>query len=93
MAFLIARYGARDKVAEMAKRNRRFGAIDRAIAEGGWKIVGLSIAIVTCDPVRPTKLSLRFDSRSFLAVRSDELDCDASGHVFVRLQTPSRRAW
>ncbi len=41
LAFLIARYGARDKVAEMAKRNRRFGAIDRAIAEGGWKIVGL----------------------------------------------------
>ncbi|TWT67499.1 TVP38/TMEM64 family inner membrane protein YdjZ [Allorhodopirellula solitaria] len=41
LAFLIARYAARDKVAAMAKRNRRFGAIDRAIAEGGWKIVGL----------------------------------------------------
>ncbi|TWU51988.1 TVP38/TMEM64 family protein [Rubripirellula reticaptiva] len=40
-AFLIARYVARDKVIEMAKGSRRFGAIDRAIAEGGWKIVGL----------------------------------------------------
>lgn len=41
LAFLIARYGAREKVAEMAKGNRRFGAIDRAVGEGGWKIVGL----------------------------------------------------
>ncbi len=41
LAFLIARYGARDKVAAMASGNRHFGAIDRAIGEGGWKIVGL----------------------------------------------------
>ncbi|MFG0265243.1 MAG: TVP38/TMEM64 family protein [Rhodopirellula sp. JB055] len=41
LAFLIARYGAREKVAELAKRNRHFGAMDRAIAEGGWKIVGM----------------------------------------------------
>ncbi|QDT05517.1 TVP38/TMEM64 family inner membrane protein YdjZ [Rubripirellula lacrimiformis] len=41
LAFLIARYGAREKVARLAKGNRHFGAIDRAIAEGGWKIVGL----------------------------------------------------
>ncbi len=40
-AFLIARYGAREKVAKLAQGNRHFGAIDRAIAEGGWKIVGL----------------------------------------------------
>ena len=40
-AFLIARYLARDKVASMAHRNRKFGAIDRAIGEGGWKIVAL----------------------------------------------------
>ncbi|MFG0263097.1 MAG: DUF547 domain-containing protein, partial [Novipirellula sp. JB048] len=40
-AFLIARYGARDKVAAMASGNRHFGAIDRAIGEGGWKIVAL----------------------------------------------------
>jgi len=41
LAFLIARYVARDKIAAMASRNRRFGAIDRAIGEGGWKIVAL----------------------------------------------------
>ncbi len=40
-AFLIARYVAREKVVEMAKGNRRFDAIDRAIGEGGWKVVGL----------------------------------------------------
>jgi uncharacterized membrane protein YdjX (TVP38/TMEM64 family) len=40
-AFLIARYVARDKVAAIASRNRQFGAIDRAIAEAGWKIVAL----------------------------------------------------
>lgn len=40
-AFLIARYLARDKVAAMAARNRNFDAIDRAIGEGGWKIVAL----------------------------------------------------
>ncbi len=40
-AFLIARYLARDRVAAMAQGDRRFGAIDRAIGEGGWKIVAL----------------------------------------------------
>ncbi len=41
LAFLIARYVARDKVAARASRNRHYGAIDRAIGEGGWKIVAL----------------------------------------------------
>ena len=41
LAFLIARYFARDKVASMAKDNRHFDAIDAAIEEGGWKVVGL----------------------------------------------------
>lgn len=41
LAFLIARYLARDKVAEMAGRYPKFDAIDRAVGEGGWKIVGL----------------------------------------------------
>lgn len=41
LAFLIARYVARNKVAAMAARHRNFGAIDRAIDEGGWKIVAL----------------------------------------------------
>lgn len=41
VAFLIARYAARERVSRMAKRHPRFGAIDRAISEGGWKIVAL----------------------------------------------------
>lgn len=41
LAFLIARYLARGKVAAVARRYPRFGAIDRAIAEGGWRIVAL----------------------------------------------------
>jgi uncharacterized membrane protein YdjX (TVP38/TMEM64 family) len=41
LAFLIARYVARDRVARMAKQNPKFGAVDRAVSEGGWKIVGL----------------------------------------------------
>ena len=41
LAFLIARYFARDKVASMAEDNRHFEAIDKAIEEGGWKVVGL----------------------------------------------------
>ncbi len=41
LAFLIARYVAREKVSSMARRNQRFGAIDQAIGEGGWRIVAL----------------------------------------------------
>jgi len=41
LCFLIARYAARDRVAQWAGKYPRFGAIDRAIGEGGWKIVAL----------------------------------------------------
>ncbi len=41
LAFLIVRYVARDKVAARASRSRLFGSIDRAIGEGGWRIVAL----------------------------------------------------
>ncbi len=41
LAFLIARYLARDAVARWARRDPRFEAIDRAIGEGGWRIVAL----------------------------------------------------
>ncbi|MBA3273541.1 MAG: TVP38/TMEM64 family protein [Chthoniobacterales bacterium] len=39
--FLIARYLARDTVAQKVGQNARFAAIDGAIAKDGWKIVGL----------------------------------------------------
>ena len=41
LAFLIARYFAREKMATFARRNPKFNAVDRAIGEDGWKIVAL----------------------------------------------------
>jgi uncharacterized membrane protein YdjX (TVP38/TMEM64 family) len=40
-AFLIGRYVARDAVARLARRYRRFAALDAAITEGGWRVVAL----------------------------------------------------
>ncbi len=40
-AFLISRYLARDYVGARVRRHRRFAAVDRAIAEEGWKVVVL----------------------------------------------------
>ncbi len=51
-SFLIARYIAREKVGVMAKSNRRFGAIDKAIAQGGWRI----IALLRLSPAVPFSL-------------------------------------
>ncbi len=41
-AFLTGRYFAREWVSEKIQGNSRFEAIDRAVAEEGWKIVGLT---------------------------------------------------
>ena len=41
-AFLVGRYLARDALARRIAGNARFAAIDRAVAEEGWKIVGLT---------------------------------------------------
>jgi uncharacterized membrane protein YdjX (TVP38/TMEM64 family) len=41
LAFLIARYFARQRIARQIRHYPRFDAIDRAIREGGWKIVAL----------------------------------------------------
>lgn len=41
-AFLIGRYLARDAIARKIKGNERFAAIDKAVANEGWKIVGLT---------------------------------------------------
>jgi len=40
-SFLIARYFARDRVARAIEHNPKFRALDRAIAEKGWRIVFL----------------------------------------------------
>lgn len=41
LSFLIGRYLARDRVAKMIEGNAKFRAIDQAVAEEGWKIIGL----------------------------------------------------
>ena len=41
-AFLIGRYLARDWVATKIAGNKTFQAIDEAVADGGWRIVGLT---------------------------------------------------
>jgi uncharacterized membrane protein YdjX (TVP38/TMEM64 family) len=53
LAFLIARHLARERVQAMARRDARFEAIDRAIAEKGWKVV----ALLRLSPVVPFSLS------------------------------------
>lgn len=52
-AFLISRYFARDWVAKKADSSARFGAIDGAIGQEGWKIVGL----LRLSPAIPFSLS------------------------------------
>lgn len=41
-AFVIGRYLARDWVAAKIEKNHKFAAIDRAVGNEGWKIVGLT---------------------------------------------------
>jgi hypothetical protein len=40
MSFLIARYLARDHILAMVKDNKKFLAIDKAIGEDGFQLVG-----------------------------------------------------
>ena len=53
LAFLIARYLARARVQELAGKNPKFKAIDKAIGDGGWKI----IALLRLSPAFPFNLS------------------------------------
>ncbi len=52
LAFLIGRYLARERVATMIRGNQKFEAIDAAVAQEGWKIVGLT----RLSPVFPFNL-------------------------------------
>jgi uncharacterized membrane protein YdjX (TVP38/TMEM64 family) len=56
LAFLIARYLARDRVEKAARQNDKFRAIDKAIGENGWKVVGL----LRLSPIVPFSLSNYF---------------------------------
>jgi len=52
-AFLIARYVARARVERMLEAQPKFGAIDRAIGQQGWRIVGM----LRLSPAIPFNLS------------------------------------
>jgi uncharacterized membrane protein YdjX (TVP38/TMEM64 family) len=56
IALLIGRYLARDRVAAMARASGKFAAVDRAIQEGGWRIV----AMLRLSPVVPFNLQNYF---------------------------------
>lgn len=53
IAFLIARYLARDSIEKIARKNPRFAAIDRAIGKEGWKVV----ALLRLSPLVPFSVS------------------------------------
>lgn len=56
LAFLIARHLARKRVEKAARRNAKFGAMDRAIGKKDWKIV----ALLRLSPLVPFSLSNYF---------------------------------
>ena len=56
LAFLVARYLVRERVQDFTRLNSRFEAIDRAIGENGWKIVGL----LRLSPLIPFNISNYF---------------------------------
>jgi len=51
-AFLVGRYFAREQVARKVEGSERFRAIDEAVGEAGWRIVGLT----RLSPVFPFNL-------------------------------------
>ncbi|MGH8251056.1 MAG: TVP38/TMEM64 family protein [Steroidobacteraceae bacterium] len=56
LAFLVARYLARGAIEKRAKKYERFAAIDEAVGENGWKIVGL----LRLSPLVPFNLANYF---------------------------------
>lgn len=53
LGFLLARHVFRDRIEAYARTHQKFAAIDRALGEQGWKIVGL----LRLSPVMPLGLS------------------------------------
>jgi uncharacterized membrane protein YdjX (TVP38/TMEM64 family) len=51
-AFIVGRYFARDAIAKKIEGNAKFSAVDRAVGNEGWKIVGL----VRLSPLFPFNL-------------------------------------
>jgi hypothetical protein len=73
----LARYLARNKVARQLEGYPKFQAVDRAIDEGGWKIVALlrllpAIPFIRAHPCDPS-LRPAWISRSRVREQDDEL--------------------
>lgn len=75
LSFLIGRYLARARVERLARENPKFGAVDKALGEEGWKIV----ALMRLSPVFP------FNVQNYLyGVSSIRFwPCVAAGAVFM----------
>lgn len=56
LAFIIARYVARDRVRKMVDGAPKFAAVDKAVSEDGWKIV----ALMRLSPAIPFNLQNYF---------------------------------
>ncbi len=56
LAFLCGRYLVRKRVQAATKGNKKFAAIDKAVGEQGWKIIGL----LRLSPIVPFNLSNYF---------------------------------
>ena len=56
LAFLVARYLARERVAKLIAANEKFRAVDKAVGERGGKLIGL----LRLSPVIPFNLSNYF---------------------------------
>jgi len=56
LAFLVSRYAVRNKLRRLLQNNPRYAAIDRAVAEEGWKIV----ALLRLNPLVPFNLQNYF---------------------------------
>ena len=52
LAFMVARYLARDKVRQLLENRSKIAAIDKAVAEDGWKVV----ALLRLSPLIPFNL-------------------------------------
>jgi uncharacterized membrane protein YdjX (TVP38/TMEM64 family) len=56
LAFLVARYIARERVARMTEHRPKFKAVDRAVTEEGWKVV----LLLRLSPLVPFNLQNYF---------------------------------
>jgi uncharacterized membrane protein YdjX (TVP38/TMEM64 family) len=84
LAFLINRYIAQEKVCSMLQGRKKLQAVEKAVNEDGWKIVGL----VRVSPIVPFNLQNYFfgitDIAEMTRVRSSFLPVADKAHMETR---------